>query len=550
MNRRRRTKGMTMHRARNLPRLLIGALLLPLLLGLVVPPAAWAVDWRDDGDDDEDAAETVTNMPTFEPLAEPIDADRYICGPGDLFGILFWGKKEGAINVAITAEGDLVIPTIGKVGGLVGLTLAQAKNEIRAKIRRAYHNVAFDVFLIHPRSFIVYVAGFAAAPGEHRASATTRVSRLIKAVGGANPYGSRRFVEVWREGKRLALVDFLQIERFGNLETNTYLLDGDLLKIPPRGAMVTIRGAVRAPGRYEMSAEETLADLIDIQGGGFDANLSRRDPVELVSRRESDQYQVHRFTADEALAATTGLYDGDRIYVPTVGRYEKVVRIQGAVYGEGAQTVDAAGALQSGVPGDQAASQGPAGAASQFLEHYGVYPYIEGETVSSAVRRAGGVTPDADTDHAFIRRPTGNEEKTYETIPVNLTRILIERDFSADPELQPGDFLIVPMLDNKVFVGGEVVQPGAVGYVPFYSARHYIGLAGGATSRAAVRRSKLVHRDGTEEDLDLDSVVQPGDTIYVEEKVFKFWQDHWTILTGTAALILSGFAVIYTINQE
>lgn len=524
-------------------------LVLFIIGGFLLPLPAYTYDF--DSEDENRGRAVMKESSSVRPVfavSQPIDAEKYICGVGDQFIITIWGKKEAEILVGISPEGDLVIPSIGKIRNLVGKTLKEVKGKIRWKIETVYTNVSYAVDLARPRTFLINVAGYAKSPGEHSATAITRVSQFVRKIGGANKYGSGRFVEVWRKGELHSTVDFFSLYRFGKIDQDVYLLEGALVKFPIRGRRVKVTGAVEVPGEYELLENENLKSLIQTQCAGTTRDLADRDPVEIVRRLDSDQFKVYRIGLPEMESKDVELLDRDQIYIPTLNRYQKVIRIQGAVVGTGALTVESK-KLAASSDADKERSKKEllpgSGFGGQVKEFVGVYPFIEGETVSKVLERAGGVTPEADTGNAFIRRPVPKKQKEFETIPVNLTAILIEKDFSKDVEVKAGDFLIVPSIEDRVFIIGEVVTPGSQYYSPYYTARYYVGLAGGQTNRASLYYSRVIHQDGTKEKLDMNSIIGPGDTIFLKEKTFKFWQDYWAILTGAAAIVLSGFAVLY-----
>jgi len=528
-----------------------------LISGLLCPVPSFALQIGADSEISDQVGKSGV-IPAF-PVAEPIDPHEYVCGVGDQFVIRMWGKKEAVISVSITVEGELFIPSIGQINHLVGKNLYEVKQRIRSKIATVYTNLSYDVYLARPRSFIVYVAGFARTPGEQVANAIMRVSQLVRKVGGPNVLGSSRFVEVWRDGKLHTVIDFFRYHRFGQIDQDIYLLDGDLIKIPRRGRVVTINGAIAVPGTYELLDEENLRSLIDVQCDGYSMDLSPKDEIEIVRRFEADQFKVFRFGQDQVASADVELLDRDQIFVPTLDRYQKVIRVQGAIRGTGTTSLDTLKATEqlkeaASRPMEKGGEQGEvlpgAGQGEQMREYFGVFPYVEGETVSAVIRRAGGVTAWADTNNAFIRRPIPGKEKAFETISLDLTAILIQKDYTKDLRMQAGDFLIVPTIDTKVFVSGEVTEPGPQSYAPYYTVRYYMGLAGGETDRASMVRSKIIHKDGSKDKLNPDSIVRPGDTIHIQPKTFKFWQDYWAILTGAAATILSGYAVLYITNKD
>jgi polysaccharide export outer membrane protein len=103
----------------------------------------------------------------------------------------------------------------------------------------------------------------------------------------------------------------------------------------------------------------------------------------------------------------------------------------------------------------------------------------------------------------------------------NFERDLASGDLSRNVRLEPGDTLYVPARDpNEVFVSGEVARPGAYSVPDGTTVLQVLTLAGGATKRAAARRTHIMRiHDGQPQDVtvDLNHQVLPGDTIVVPE---------------------------------
>ncbi len=88
--------------------------------------------------------------------------------------------------------------------------------------------------------------------------------------------------------------------------------------------------------------------------------------------------------------------------------------------------------------------------------------------------------------------------------------------------LRPNDTVFVPQAP-KVFVSGEVRNPGAYAFFPGITARQLISLAGGVTQYGSDGRLRVVRDTGgkSEEDkIRLDDPVNPGDTLVVRRKLF------------------------------
>jgi protein involved in polysaccharide export with SLBB domain len=101
----------------------------------------------------------------------------------------------------------------------------------------------------------------------------------------------------------------------------------------------------------------------------------------------------------------------------------------------------------------------------------------------------------------------------------------------GDEVFVPSAPILIPSQSNSVFVTGEVRAPGAKPYTNSMTVDEYLGAAGGVTRRANLHDSKVFKKDGAVLPLNPRLVIEPGDTIFVAEKTFKFWEDHVTILT-------------------
>jgi len=90
-----------------------------------------------------------------------------------------------------------------------------------------------------------------------------------------------------------------------------------------------------------------------------------------------------------------------------------------------------------------------------------------------------------------------------------------------------GDYLINPdvrvyVLEYRlIYVNGEVKKPGGYNFVPGLNVQKAIALAGGFTALASKGKIYLVAEDsGERRKADINTSVDPGDTIVVEEGFF------------------------------
>lgn len=113
------------------------------------------------------------------------------------------------------------------------------------------------------------------------------------------------------------------------------------------------------------------------------------------------------------------------------------------------------------------------------------------------------------------------EKKRAEVMRVNI-RDIQAGELEKNLALKPNDTVFVPQAP-KVFVSGEVRNPGAYPFIPGTSVRQAVSLAGGFTqdgSQGRIRVVREVEGKTKEVKIKLDEPIQPGDTIVVKAKLF------------------------------
>ncbi len=138
----------------------------------------------------------------------------------------------------------------------------------------------------------------------------------------------------------------------------------------------------------------------------------------------------------------------------------------------------------------------------------GNYPLDRNYTVASMLAKAGGSTTAG--ANAVVLTPADGSG------PVRIS--LADMTAGANRMLKPGDILFVPPAE-KIYVYGQVQDPGAFSYVPGQSFRQALALAGGPTLAGSTKRIK-VRRAGKEIQADLDDPVRPEDVLIIREKLF------------------------------
>lgn len=457
----------------------------------------------------EGAASSTPPAPV--PIESPIDPDAYICGAGDVLELNFWGQQNFRLRIAVDLEGRTFISKVGFVT-VAGKSLSAVRTTIKAKVRAQYPGLQFDLTLVSPRSFLVHVVDDVRQPGTYPTHPLERVSSVLAKAGPVQS-GSRRRIQVKHKNGSTVTADLVLYELTGDTSYDPYLLDGDIVSVPFADPVVTISGAVRRPGAYELVKSKDLAELLQL-ASGFTSETTRNLPIQILRRNANEREATTELAFTGTGAPNATLQDDDKVYVRGAEELQRTVLLIGAVVGS--DPLDAA-------------------TTSKRL------PFVEGDTALSLIERAGGIKAPGDLRRSYISRP--RPANTPELIPLDLEALLVRRDFKADQKIQMGDTVVIPPMQYSVLVEGAVARAGLYNYTPTFGIAEYIAHAGGRTRTAReLDEVKLIDANGRTHDFRGDLKPAPGDAILVPERNFTRAEIAQLILAG-AGLVLSGIAV-------
>jgi polysaccharide biosynthesis/export protein len=456
----------------------------------------------------------------FPALDETIDPDRYVCGPGDILELNFWGVQNFKLRVTIDVEGRAFVSKVGYFK-LQGKTLTQARRVMRDSVARLYR-LNFDVTLSEPRTFLVQVVDAVPHPGSYPARAIERVAAVILRAGGFGTGASKRRVEVHRRDGSTVTADLLLYAQTGDLKHNPYLLDGDVVRVPFVELAAVIAGAVNRPGRYELVKTRDLAELVELSGG-LSPLATQRLPVTVVRRAENDRQDLKLYEYAAGKLPAIVLQPEDAVRIPAVGELQQSVAVVGAVAGAVPPAVATVRTGATPAPDEASATRR--------------LPFVEGDTVRTLLERVGGVGPLADLTGSYLLR--GGQ-----SIPIDLYALVMVRDLRADLPIELGDTLVIPFKRRNILVEGAVLAPGSYPHHPGFGIEQYLSLAGGRSRNAQSLDSvKLITPNGETKDFKPDLKIEPGSSLVVAERNFSR-SEVVQIVISAAGVILSGVAVV------
>jgi protein involved in polysaccharide export with SLBB domain len=269
---------------------------------------------------------------TFAPTDRTQVPGDYVLGPDDELQIRIWGQINADLRVVVDRGGQIYIPRVGEVP-VAGVHYSNLDQYLKSAIQKTFHNFDLTANIGRIRSIQVYVVGQARYPGTYTISSLSTLVNAVFASGGPRPQGSLRDVQVQRDGKTIAHMDFYELLVRGDKSKDVRLRSGDVLSFPPVGPLVAIAGSVNAPAIYEVKHDSPLEDLLDVAGGLSTVADSNKVTVERIGDRLSRT--VLEFPLD-AESRTLPLHDGDIVRVfSIVPRFTNTVTLRGNVVNPG-----------------------------------------------------------------------------------------------------------------------------------------------------------------------------------------------------------------------
>ena len=405
----------------------------------------------------------------------------------------------------------------------------------------------------------VNVGGEVWKPGAYQTSGQVHLRDAVHLAGGITPDASLEYAQVIRRlpDSKLRIISVnLGKALAGDPIDNILLEPRDRVLVHPNPAKVDpptifINGAVAKPGRYPLTTNLRLSDLIRLGGGlkrsAFTEGADLTRYLSPDGRQEGEHREIN---IAAALAGDPAhdlpLRDGDTLAIRQIPGWKDI--------------------------GAQVSVQGEAA-------HPGTYGIQPGERLSSVLKRAGGFLPTAYPRGAVLVREEVREiqelskQELIARVEAEATNVRVAIDaapeeqaallqaaaqqrvqvltalknapitgrlvinlypdlskFESSPddiELRNGDRLILPKRPDFVVVTGQVYNSNAITFTPRKNAEWYVKQAGGLTELGNKDTIFIVRANGSVVSGSgaswwgggvLSTRVQPGDMIVVPEK--------------------------------
>ncbi|MGO9086135.1 MAG: SLBB domain-containing protein [Candidatus Sulfotelmatobacter sp.] len=433
----------------------------------------------------------------------------------------------------------------------------------------------------------LWVGGEVRAPGQYRTSGQAHLRDAIYLAGGVTPDAALDSAQLFRtqaDGTMRILSVDLREALSGNPVDNIILQPRDRLLVHRNPAKVdaptvAIRGEIAKPGRYPLTSNMRVEDLVRVAGGlkrsafSESADLTRF----AASSGSSERLEVKLSAALSGDAnEDIPLRNGDVLAVQQIPQWNDIgasVTVKGEVQHPATYGIEPGERLSSLLKRCDGftAEAYPYGAVliRQEVRELEMKSHLE---LVSRIRVEEGhlqELPEGDSDQKNAKLTAIAQTETAlnqleATAPVGRVVIHIPSDLKklartpADAPLRDGDILIIPKKTNYVIVSGQVFNPTAVGYLPGRSARWYLGQSGGLTQIADKNAVFVVRADGSVVSArnnsefwsgdPLNAMLKPGDSIVVPEKAPKIAPRNWAGLLQAAQVASSAALTVAYIH--
>ena len=436
-----------------------------------------------------------------------------------------------------------------------------------------------DTIFIPPIGPVAAITGEVKRPAVYELQGQLRITDLIEMAAGLTPQSYLKRVQVIRSKpnaeREVIDLDLTEIGTNGDSPRNIELKNGDLVKIYPTDPRiyntVSLSGAVKHPGEYEVKEDMRLAQILRPETILPEAYVDRVEIARLKQDLTTEVIQVNlkqAWSGDES--QNIKLRPLDRVTVRTEYRSPWKVRLAGEVRRPGFYTIQQGDRLSSvlkraGGFTDKAYFKGAVftRATVQELERKQLEDFIkdhEQRLLAEASQLTATVTG-LSKDEATVQQAVlvqRREQLRLVASKVTLGRVVIQLDevekFEGSPSdiiLEDGDTLTIPQKPQTVLVMGGVRNPTGILHKEDMDIQYYLNRAGGLTREADEKGIYVLKADGSALTgfLRLRDI-QPGDVVVVppstEAKVqwLPLLRDLATI-AGQVALGLAGLAAIF-----
>ncbi len=428
-----------------------------------------------------------------------------------------------------------------------------------------------------------WVGGEVRAPGQYTLSGQAHVRDVVYLAGGVTPDAGLDSAQLFRtqpDGTMKILSVSLREALAGDPVHNILLQPRDRLLVHRSVAKVDpptvyVKGEVAKPGRYPLTTNMHVEDLVRVAGGLKRSAYAESADLTRFAASDPQGGSSEHLAVNLAAAMSADpkhdvlLRDGDVLTIPQIPGWDELgasMTVRGEVQHPGAYGIRPGERLSSVLArsGGFSSEAYPYGAVLMRREvrelemksHLELIQRVKAEQVhlkalpeNDADQKKAKLTAIAQTQTAL--------DQLESNAPAGRVVIHIRpdaqawRNTAADVPVRNGDVLVIPKKADYVMVTGQVFNPTAISYRGARSAKWYLSQAGGLTQIADKKAVFVVRADGSVLAAKnnsggwflggdpLSATLRPGDMVVVPEQVPKIGGRNWATLMQTAQIASS-----------
>lgn len=463
---------------------------------------------------------------TFMPTGEPNLDSSYVIDFGDELEIQIIGQTNKTNEYFVNRDGSINIDGIGKIF-ISGLSMNSASELIKTKINKTFIGATAFISLINLRDLNIMISGNAYKPGIYTIAGGSNMLQALSIAGGIGEHGSYRDIVLIRNNEVIERLDIYDVLINGIFSARTRLKSGDVILVKPVHNIVSVDGAVKRPGKYELLKDENLQTALDFANSiNIDADL-KNITLKRILDGNMEIIKIVNLRQFENINSV----DGDAI---TIRRHPfRSVKISGAVLNPGTYSMSVGDTLRDLInkAGGYTQNAYPFGAiyenndALEINEEAKDILYVEfiDNIISTSQQNPAGTNG---TDLKAIIEIT--KELKNASPNGRIVVDLLNEDSGTKFYIKDKDKLHIPEKPNHVYVFGEVSREGSVLFKE-QNFNYYLNKSGGLKSTADKEAIFVLHPNGNTQRYKLNKnifasspqevILYPGSIIFVPRNV-------------------------------
>jgi len=491
---------------------------------------------------------------TFMPINDPASNSGYILDVDDEILIQLIGDRSDQYTYKIDRSGSIAIKDIGKIT-IAGLSIELANKAINKILNENFIETEAVLSLVRVRDIEVLITGHVNNPGIYVLSGYSNVLHALIMAGGISDNGSFRNVIIKRKNQKNTSIDLYDIFVYADTSYNLSLRSGDSIFVESTNNLVPVIGGVAREAIYEFKNDETTDDLINFAGGRTSNSFSQKVILSRFSNGELGSIKLNgptRLLMNDKIFIPYDEFDPSKLSIDSKNNFISLpVNVSGAVINPGNYYIEPSERLSSLLKkiGGYKKNAYPLGGILTSKEAALLEKTYNEKLYNEAIKSLASlsnVSKSIDISSLTNILSEFKEIKASGRVVAEFDKQQLENFPDKDTIINPGDSIYIPYQIDRVYIFGEVLNPGTLKYKDLNGLNDYIRKAGGLNKYAEKNSIIIVSPNGEVARASMKKFgssvndISPGTVIYVPRDLAFI---EGTELAKVIAPILSSLAI-------